>query len=104
MSAAIRLKNIVENRGVKLTAISKATGIPVDLISRSFLGKRKLLADEFLSICSFLDLDASSFLKNAGKKKPTIENGSMIGNAGIVKPCDWTAPNRQETERDLQLK
>lgn len=54
MDIAIKLKQIVDNRGVKLTAISKATRIPVDAISRSFLGKRKMTADEFVNICDFL--------------------------------------------------
>lgn len=66
MSAAIRLKAIVDSRGIKLMAISRATGIPVDAISRSFLGKRKMLADEFLSICRFLELDVSTFNRQQG--------------------------------------
>ena len=63
MSAAERIKSVVESRGIKLTAISQATGIPIDAISRSFLGKRKMLADEFISICRFLDLDMTAFCK-----------------------------------------
>lgn len=43
-------------RGVKYTAISKATGIPIDAISRSFLGKRNMLAEEFVEICNFFEI------------------------------------------------
>ena len=57
MRAAERIRQIVDERGIKYTAISQATQIPVDAVSKSFLGKRKLLADEMLAICNFLHLD-----------------------------------------------
>ena len=57
MKAAERIRQIVDERGIKYTAISQSTQIPVDAISKSFLGKRKLLADEMLAICNFLHLD-----------------------------------------------
>lgn len=63
MDVAIRLKNIIDDRGVKYIAISKATGIPVDAISRSFLGKRKMLADEFVAICDFLHISSDDLLR-----------------------------------------
>lgn len=59
MKAAERIRQIAEERGIKYTAISQATKIPVDAVSKSFLGKRKLLADEMLAICNFLHLDMS---------------------------------------------
>lgn len=61
MDVASKIKDIVDSRGVKITAISKATGIPVDAISRSLLGKRKMLAEEFVEICDFLELDMTAF-------------------------------------------
>ena len=42
MNVAQRMKTLVQARGVTYTFISAKTGIPVDAISRAFLGKRKL--------------------------------------------------------------
>ena len=61
MKAAEKLKDLVEERGVTYTFISSKTGIPVDTISRVFLGKRKLLADEMVSICNAVGLDLKDF-------------------------------------------
>ena len=57
MSAGEKIKKIVDERGIKYTAISQATHIPIDAISRSFNGKRKILGDELILICKFLNLE-----------------------------------------------
>lgn len=56
---ATKLKKIADERGVKYVAIAKATNIPIDAISKSFNGKRQLLADELLSICRFMNISFS---------------------------------------------
>ena len=50
------LSEYATERGVKQTYISQKTGISVDTISRIFNGKRKILADEFIQICSALEI------------------------------------------------
>ncbi len=57
MNAAMRIREIVNGRGVTYTFISEKTGIPIDTISRIFLNKRKLMADEMLKICSATGID-----------------------------------------------
>ena len=57
VTVAEKLKRIADERGIKYTAISQATHIPIDAISKSFNGKRKMLADEFLSICRFMNVE-----------------------------------------------
>lgn len=57
MNVAQKLKSLVENKGVTYTFISEKTGISVDAISRSFLGKRKLPADEMVRICEAIGVD-----------------------------------------------
>lgn len=57
MNVAEKLKKIADDRGIKYSAIAANTGIPVDLISKSFLGKRKLIADEMLLICGYMNVD-----------------------------------------------
>lgn len=57
VTVAQKIKKVVDERGIKYTAISLATGIHIDAISRSFNGKRKLLGDELVAICKFLHLE-----------------------------------------------
>ena len=47
----------IERRGIKYTSIFRATGIPVDALSKSFAGRRKMGADELLQVCRFIGLD-----------------------------------------------
>lgn len=70
MNVAEKIRRITDERGVKYTAISQATHIPVDALSKSFLGKRKLLADEMLAICGFLHLDMGDLTDPALTQPP----------------------------------
>ncbi len=56
-----QLAEIVRKTGVKQIAICKATGITPDAMSAILSGKRKIMADEFLSICLFLHVDPAVF-------------------------------------------
>lgn len=60
MNAAQKLKRAIEERGVMRTFISKKTGIPLDALSKTFSGKRRLTADEFIAICGALEIDMNS--------------------------------------------
>lgn len=57
MAVAERLKQLVDNKGVTYSFISSRTGIPVDAISKSFLGKRRLPADELVDICNVVGIE-----------------------------------------------
>ena len=61
MKVAQRMKKMIEDRGVTYRFISEKTGIPVDALSKSFLGKRKLPADEMISICKAVGIDLDDF-------------------------------------------
>ena len=56
MNTAEKLGQIIERRGIKLTAISSATNITVKALSKTFSNKRKLTADEFIAICKFVNV------------------------------------------------
>ncbi len=57
MTAVEKVKNLVDARGVSYTFISERTGIPVNAISRSFMGKRRFPADEMIAICRVIGVD-----------------------------------------------
>lgn len=63
MAVAQRLKQIVEDRGTTYSHLARKTGIPVNTISAVMLGKRRLLADELISLCQALDIDLPDLLK-----------------------------------------
>lgn len=57
MAVAERLKQLVDDRGVTYSFISSKTGIPVDAILKSLLGKRRLPADELVNICNVVGIE-----------------------------------------------
>lgn len=57
MAVAERIKTMIDGKGITYTFISEKTGIPVDAISKSMLGKRRLPADEMLAICGAVGID-----------------------------------------------
>lgn len=67
MTVAEQLNQIIKNKGITYSFVSKNTGIPIDAISRSMHGKRRLPADEMVSICELLGLDLSDLKKTKEK-------------------------------------
>lgn len=54
---ANRLKEEIEDKGISYSSISRKTNIPINTISRSLMGKRRLLADELILICRAADIE-----------------------------------------------
>ena len=57
MRAAEKLRDLIQERGITYTFLSIKTALPVDLISKSLRGQRRLTADEFIALCDALGLD-----------------------------------------------
>lgn len=58
-----RVKDYIEERGIKKTAISKAIGISPQVLNYALSGKRKLTAEEYVGICDFLRVPYSEFIE-----------------------------------------
>jgi len=56
-----KLNDYLKKRGMKQAYIVQKTGINADTISKILNGKRRIQADEFLSICFALDIDPNIF-------------------------------------------
>lgn len=56
------LNNYIRNNGIKLSFIANKTGISIDKLSMIFLKKRRLTADEFLSIVAVLGVDIKTLV------------------------------------------
>ena len=65
------LKKDIESKGITYTYISNTTGISVDKLSRTFLKKRKLQAEELILICLSTGIDIDKLRKcvSTPKKK-----------------------------------
>lgn len=62
MTATQKLKAIIADKGITYSRISQKTGIPVDSLSKSFLGKRQLRAEELIAICKASDIDLGDLI------------------------------------------
>lgn len=58
----IRLKNYIEEKGLKQKILSKNTGIPEAILSRILLGKRKCETSEYAEICAALEVPLEKFI------------------------------------------
>lgn len=61
MSINEHLSNYVNEKGIKQIYIAQKTGLSPDTISKLLNGSRRMLADEFLSICNALNIDPNIF-------------------------------------------
>ncbi len=73
MTAAERMKKLVESRGISYTFTSEKTGIPVNSISRSLLGKRRFPADEMILICNAIGVDLGDFAPLRAEAKDSAQ-------------------------------
>lgn len=65
MNINLKMKEIVESRGLKQSYICQVTGMTADCISRILNGTRKITAEEFLTLCEVLNIDPNLFRKTA---------------------------------------
>ena len=61
MSINEKLNDYIKQNGIKQIHIANETGISPDILSRILRGERKVMADEFLDICSVLKADPKIF-------------------------------------------
>ncbi len=60
---ADRIKEYVNEKGIKQTAIASATGMSKAAVSETLNGNRTLTAEEFVGICNFLEVPCSKFME-----------------------------------------
>jgi len=63
LSVAQKLKALIDQRGIKYSFLANKTGIPVNQLTKSLHGNRRLLADELVLLCLALDLDLADLKK-----------------------------------------
>lgn len=61
MKVNLKLKEIIDERGIKQSHICQKANMSADCVSRILNCTRKLTAEEFLRICDVLGIDTEQF-------------------------------------------
>lgn len=61
MNIIDKLNAYISENDIKNTYIAQETGLTIETISEILEGNRRILADEFLLICTALDIDPNIF-------------------------------------------
>ena len=67
-NATAKLGKYISEKGFTISKICKETGIKGNVLYPSLKGKRELRADEFLAVCSFLEVNPMVFANTDTKK------------------------------------
>lgn len=62
-SLELRLSEMVKERGIKLTSLSKMSQVPYSVLQPSLKGARPLRAEEFIRICRACNISSDSFIQ-----------------------------------------
>jgi transcriptional regulator with XRE-family HTH domain len=57
----LRVKQYLDENGIKYSYLSEKTGIPMNMLSPTLNGKRKMSAEEYFMICEVLGVSAELF-------------------------------------------
>lgn len=63
MNLAKNIKDYLENNGIKQNVLAKKANISENALNLSLNQKRKLLADEYVNICTALGLPLDYFVR-----------------------------------------
>ena len=69
---AERIKEYIEEKGIKQTAIASATGMSKVAVSETLNGNRTLTAEELSRICRFLEVPCERFFDSAPMERNVI--------------------------------
>ena len=58
----LKVKEYLDQRGVKYSYLSRLTGIPMNLLSLTLNGKRRMSVEEYFTICKALDVSVDTFV------------------------------------------
>ena len=57
----LKIKEYLDENGIKYSYLSEKTGMPMNILSPTLNGKRKMSAEEYFMICGMLGLPAETF-------------------------------------------
>ena len=57
----LKVKKYLDEKGIKYSYLSEKVGIPMNILSPTLNGKRKMSAEEYFLICKALGVPAETF-------------------------------------------
>lgn len=63
----LKVKKYLDEKGIKYSYLSEKAGIPMNMLSPTLNGKRKMSAEEYFRICEVLGLPAETFAPTNGQ-------------------------------------
>lgn len=64
-----RIKKYLSSKGISQTFVANKTGIPISTLNAALNGNRKILAEEYFSICQALTVPLEEFIDDDDYKK-----------------------------------
>nr|WP_296955819.1 helix-turn-helix transcriptional regulator [uncultured Mediterraneibacter sp.] len=61
-TVGLKIKEYLDQHGVKYSYLSRLTGIPMNLLSLTLNGKRRMSVEEYFTICKALDVSVDTFV------------------------------------------
>lgn len=69
MKCEMMIREEIQEKGMKMSAVSRKSGIEYWKIQTSLSGKRELRADEYLDLCRVLQLDPMDAVRETQKTR-----------------------------------
>ena len=86
MSLSENINRYLENNGIMKNFLAEKTGMTQNAVSLSLNGKRKLSADEYISICQALNVPLETFLTATAQRitaLDTVRGGEVMSSKRI---------------------
>lgn len=71
----LRVKNYLDKNGIKYSFLSEKIGMPMNVLSPTLNGKRKMSVEEYFMICEALGVPVSTFLPD---EKPSDDGEEVM--------------------------
>lgn len=63
----LKVKKYLDENGIKYSYLSEKAGIPMNMLSPTLNGKRKMSVEEYFRVCGVLGLPAETFAPTNGQ-------------------------------------
>ena len=77
MEVERKLREYIQEHGIKMTHLAKRIGLRYEQLQRSMAGYRKLSADEFVAVLKELKLEVKDIEKNEVRQEPAVHNAGI---------------------------
>ena len=96
----LKIKEYLDENGIKYSYLSERAGMPMNILSPTLNGKRKMRADEYFMICEILGLPAETF---APDKKVSKQSEQEVFKVWVPK-WYWKYTSEQQDELERRVK